>query len=108
MPPRPDLGPKPRLGYTQSRLQRAAELRTDDAALARLAADARAGAYVIGGDWIVMKKGAPLNDPLFTLPEARALGPATETVFLGLLDGAAQFGYGLAPAAGEALKGRGG
>jgi NAD+ diphosphatase len=108
MPPRPDLGPKPRLGYTQSRLQRAAELRTDEAALARLAADARAGTYVIGGDWIVMKKGAPINDPLFTLPEARALGPATETVFLGLLDGAAQFGFGLAPAAAEALKTRDG
>ena len=26
MPPRPDLGPKPRLGYTDSRLERAAEL----------------------------------------------------------------------------------
>ena len=66
MPPRPDLGPKPRLGYTDSRLERAAELRTDEAALAALAADRRAGAYVIGGDLIVIKKGAPLNDPLFT------------------------------------------
>jgi hypothetical protein len=34
MPPRPDLGPKPRLGYTDSRLERAAELRSDAAALA--------------------------------------------------------------------------
>ena len=68
----------------------------------------RAGAYVIGGDWIVMKKGAPLNDPLFTLEEARALGAASETVFLGLLDGAARFGYGIAPAAAEALKTRDG
>ncbi len=68
MPPRPDLGPKPRLGYTESRLERAAERRTDDAALA---APRRrrtcAGAYVIGGELIVMKKGAPLNDPLFTI-----------------------------------------
>src|ERR1700688_999971 len=108
MSPRPDLGPKPRLGYTQSRLERAAELRTDDAAMARLAAAPRAGTYVIGGDLIVMKKGAPLNDPLFTLNDARALGPATETVFLGLLDGPAQFGYGIAPAAAEALKTRDG
>jgi len=83
-------------------------LRTDDAAMARLAADTRAGTYVIGGDLIVMKKGAPLNDPLFTLNDARALGPATETVFLGLLDGTAQFGYGIAPAAAEALKTRDG
>ena len=43
MSPRPDLGPKPRLGYTQSRIERAAELRTDAAALAALTDDARAG-----------------------------------------------------------------
>jgi NAD+ diphosphatase len=106
--PRPDLGPKPRLGYTQSRIERAAELRPDAAAMARLAANRQAGAYVIGGDWIAMKKGTPLNDPLFTLDEARALAPASETVFLGLLDGAARFGYGIAPAAAEMLKTRDG
>ena len=108
MPPRPDLGPKPRLGYTQSRIERAAELRPNAAAIARLAAQPQAGAYVIGGDWIAMKKGTPVNDPLFTLDEARALTPPSETVFLGLLDGAARFGYGLAPAAAEALKARDG
>jgi NAD+ diphosphatase len=108
MPPRPDLGPKPRLGYTQSRIERAAELRPNAAAIARLAAQPQAGAYVIGGDWIAMKKGTPVNNPLFTLDEARALTPPSETVFLGLLDGAARFGYGLAPAAVEALKTRDG
>src|SRR5271169_3283496 len=106
MSPRPDLGPKPRLGYTQSRLERAAELRPDAAAIARLAAQPHAGAYVIGGDWIAMKKGAPLNEPLFTLEEARALGAMTELVFLGLAGRAARFGYGLAPAATDALKTR--
>jgi NAD+ diphosphatase len=106
MPPRPDLGRKPRLGYSDSRLERAAELRTDEAALAAFAADRRAGAYVIGWDHIVAKKGAPLNDPLFSMAEARALGPASETVFLGHLDGAPRFGYGIAPAAAEALKAR--
>ena len=104
--PRPDLGPKPRLGYTQSRIERAAELRPEDAAIARLAAQPNAGAYVIGGDLIVIKKGAPLNEPLFTLDEARAFGAAGETVFLGLLKDAARFGYGLQPAAAEALKSR--
>ena len=108
MPPRPDLGPKPRLGYAQSRIERAAELRTDNASIARLAAQPRAGAYVIGGDLIVMKKGAPLNDPLFTMQEARALGSASETVFLGSLEGAARFGYGIAPAVADALKTRDG
>ena len=104
MSPRPDLGPKPRLGYTRSRIERAAERRGDNAGMARLAAQASAGAYVIGGDWIAMKKGAPLNDPLFTLEEARVLAPETVTVFLGLLDGAGRFGYGIAPAAADALK----
>ena len=70
MSPRPDLGPKPHLGYVQSRLERAAELRTDNAAITRLAAEPRAGAYVIGGDHIVMTKGGTLNDPLFTMDDS--------------------------------------
>jgi NAD+ diphosphatase len=108
MSSRPNLGPKPRLGYVQSRLERGAELRSDDAAMARLAAEPRAGAYVIGGDLIVIKKGAARNDPLFTMTEAHALGPARETVYLGSLEGAARFGYGIAPAAADRLKSRAG
>ncbi len=108
MPSSPELGPKPRLGYVQSRIERAAELRADDAAIARLAGEPRAGAYVIGGDLIVMKKGSALSDPLFTMDEARALGPASATVFLGSLEGAGRFGYGIAPAAADALKTRDG
>lgn len=102
MPARPHPGPKASLGYVNSRLDRAAERRTD--ALATLAADRAAGAYVIGGDLIVIKKAAPLNDPLFTLDEARALG-AGETVFLGLLGSAGRFGVRIAPATADALKG---
>jgi NAD+ diphosphatase len=108
MPPRPDLGPKPRLGYTQSRIERAAEKRTDETALAAYAADPGAGAYVIGIEMIVTKKGAPLNVPLFTLAQARAMEGATETVFLGLIDGAPRFGFGITPQAAEALKSRDG
>ena len=108
MPPRPDLGPKPRLGYTQSRIERAAEKRTDEATLAAYAADPRAGAYVIGIEMIVMKKGAPLSDPLFTMAQARAMEGPTETVFLGLTDGAPRFGFGITPQAAEALKSRDG
>ncbi|HEV8467649.1 MAG TPA: NAD(+) diphosphatase [Pseudolabrys sp.] len=106
MSSRPNLGPKPRLGYSESRVERAAELRADAAAIAALARDPAAGVYVIGGDWIVMKKGSPLNEPLFTLGEAQVLGPAVETIFLGLLDGAPQFGYGLTPQSADALKAR--
>src|SRR5262245_22932875 len=39
MSPRPDLGPKPRLGYTASSIERAAERRADAAALAVLEND---------------------------------------------------------------------
>ena len=101
---RPDLGPRPRLGYTQSLIERAAERREDAAFLAALAADG--GAYAIGGELVVLKKHASGLDPLFTLAEARALGATTETVFLGLLDGAGRFGIGLAPGVAEALKAR--
>src|SRR6478735_1282471 len=104
MSSRPNLGPKPRLGYSESRVERAAELRSDAAAIAALARDPAAGAYVIAGDWIVMKKGSPLHEPLFTMAEAQALAAATETIFLGLLDGAPRFGHGLAPQTAEALK----
>ncbi len=108
MPPRLDLGPRPRLGYVHSRLDRAAALRLDAAAVGALAAEPRAGAYAIGGDWIVLKQAGARHDPLFTLAEARALGGTAETVFLGLLDGAGRFGVGLIPAAVEALKTRAG
>ncbi len=108
MSPRTDLGPKPLLGYTGSRIERAAERRNDAAAMAALTADPDARAYVIGGERIVMHKGADLNDPLFALGQARALDHATETIFLGLADGAPRFAFGIAPEAAEALKSRDG
>src|SRR2546421_13020209 len=88
MSPRPDLGPKPRLGYTENPLARVSERRSDPAFVDEVAAGDRAGAYAIGGEMVVLRKAAAGHDPLFRLPEARALGPAQETVFLGLLDGA--------------------
>jgi NAD+ diphosphatase len=91
MPFRPDLGPRPRLGYTQSDIDRAAERRNDAAALAALGTDPRAGIYVIGGEMVVLKKREPVHDPLFTSAEARALSQSNETMFLGLHDGASRF-----------------
>jgi len=105
MPPRPDLGPKPHLGYTESRIDRAAERRTDANGIAALARDRAAAAYVVGGEMILARKGAP-NEPLFTLAEAQALAAPTETIFLGLDNGAPRFGIGIAPAAAEELKAR--
>ncbi len=104
MSPRPDLGPKPRLGYSDSLIDRAAERRGHAAFLAAIAGSSRA--YAIGGELVVLKKAADGFDPLFTLAEARELGASAETVFLGLLDGQGRFGVGLAPAAADALKGR--
>ncbi len=65
MSSRYDLGPKPLLGYTASILARVAERRSDAAFLAACEADARAGTFAIGGELVVMKKGANGADPLF-------------------------------------------
>lgn len=107
MSPRPDLGPKPRLGYTQSLIERVAERRNDQVWLAAAAADQRALAYVIGGEQVVLKKNGSAFEPTFTLAEARGFGSNTETVFLGLMNGAARFGVGIEPTAAAALKERG-
>jgi NAD+ diphosphatase len=106
LPARYDLGPKPHLGYTQSLIDRVAERRLDTAWLVARMRDAGTRGYVIGGEMIVLKKGDGIHDPAFTPDEARALAPGTETVFLGLFDGSARFGFGIAPASAEALKER--
>jgi NAD+ diphosphatase len=106
MSPRLDLGPQPPLGYTQSCLARAAEQRRDPAALAALAASSAAGAYVISGDAIVLRRNGGGLDPLFAPGDVSALGQTGETVFLGLLDGAGRFGIGLDAAAIDGLKAR--
>lgn len=105
MPPRPDLGPKPKLGYTQSRIARAAELRLSSKEVAALAARPEAGAYVIGNEMVIAKAGEPA-DPLFTMAEASALGAPFVNVFLGTLDGAGRFGHGIDPKRAEELKAR--
>ena len=105
MPARPDFGPKPRLGYANSAIDRAADRRLKNDDIAALAARVDAGAYVVGGEMIVAKAGTP-NNPLFTMAEARAFGAPTETIFLGLLKSAGRFGIGIAPEAAEPLKAR--
>ena len=106
MPPRYDLGPKPHLGYTESLIERVAERRAEQAWLDAQLRDGRTRAYVIGGELIVLKKGGDIHDPLFVPSEAKALAPLTETVFLGLMNGAARFGIGMTQASAEALKAR--
>ena len=106
MSPRPDLGPKPRLGYAASSIERAAERRADAAALAALENDPHARAYVVAGELVVLKKATAVADPLFTLEEARALGRTAELVFLGLCENAPRFAVALESAAAEILKAR--
>ncbi|MBX6425063.1 MAG: NAD(+) diphosphatase [Variibacter sp.] len=101
-----DLGPKPRLGYAGSALDRAADRRLDPAFLQSAESAADAGAYAVAGDLVVMRKGAHGLDPLFAPAEARALAPVDEAVFLGLDEGRARFGLGIAAAAVDGLKAR--
>ena len=61
---RPDLGPRPQLGYTASAIDRAADRRSEDAVLAKFLQHDRAGGYVIGGEMVVMKQRGEAIDPL--------------------------------------------
>src|ERR1700674_5276389 len=106
MTERPDLGPRPRLGYTASAIDRAADRRDDAAAMAKFLADDRAAGYVIGGELVVMKARGAAIEPLFSPAEAAALGAARETIFLGLTGEAPRFGFGFDPASIEPLKTR--
>jgi NAD+ diphosphatase len=103
MSPRPDLGPKPRLGYTGSRVDRAAERRGDIAALKQ---DANCRFYAIGSDTVVMKNTAAGPDPLFAPAETRDFAGVAETVFLGRVDGAPRFAIALDAAAIAVLQAR--
>jgi len=102
----PAFGSLPRQAYSGSLLERAAALRGDEVKLAAFLTHPRAGVYVVGGESIVLKAQGAAPDPLFSPDEARALGVARETVFLGLLHDAPRFGIGIDPAAIEALKAR--
>ena len=106
MPIRSELGPWPYLGYTASRIDRAAACRTDEAVLAKYESDPAAGFYLIGGELVVLRKDGDALQPLFAADEARAFGGARETIFLGLMDGAPRFGVGLEAGAVEPLKTR--
>jgi NAD+ diphosphatase len=103
----PAFGSLPRQAYSGSLLDRAATLRDDESKIAALLKHERAGAYVVGGESIVLKVGgAAPPEPLFSPDAARALGTAREIVFLGLLHDAPRFGIGVDPATIEALKAR--
>jgi NAD+ diphosphatase len=105
-----ELGQKPRLGYTASLIDRMAQRRGDAGAMKELSEHARAGVYLIGGEIIVLKssgdQAGETCDPLFSPAEARALGAVRESVFLGAINDAPRFGFGLDPQTAEALQAR--
>lgn len=107
MPSRFDLGPWPHLGYVASRIDRAADRRSDAAAMRALEADGAARWYLLGGEHVLMRRAPAGLDPLFERTQAQGLGAATQTVFLGLMNGAPRFASALDPAAVAALKDRG-
>jgi NAD+ diphosphatase len=61
---------------------------------------------VVHRDSLVMTQGADGPRALLTLDEARKLGANPGTIFLGLHEGGAIFGMGIAAAAAEDLMGR--
>jgi NAD+ diphosphatase len=106
MSSRPDLGPRPRLGFSGSRMERAADRRPDAAALAALARDRQTRFYLVGSELVALKTASGGHDPLFEADEKPGLGEAAEVAFLGLLDGSARFAVSLAPAAIAMLQAR--
>ncbi|MBV9969429.1 MAG: NAD(+) diphosphatase [Xanthobacteraceae bacterium] len=107
---RPDLGVPPILGYTASALDRAADRRHDEAAIAACEGDPRARIHLIAGELVVAHKPrGPRDggeDPAFTFEEAAALAAWQEKMFLGLQNGAPRFAASIDEAAVEALRRR--
>jgi NAD+ diphosphatase len=106
MPSPIDLGPKPILAYANSPLDRAAEKRGDDAMLVSLRQAQSCLHYVVGGEWVVLKKTSNGLDPAFSFSEISALTNEPSSLFLGLQDDAPRFGVGLEPQFAESLKER--
>jgi NAD+ diphosphatase len=98
------LGPKPRLGYVSSRMERAANRRSDRAAVTSMEQDLDARAYAIGGEMVVLRKTAAGLDPLFPLAAARQIGNGADAAFLGLRDGSARFAVPIEGGTIETLK----
>jgi NAD+ diphosphatase len=84
-------------------LDRAAHLRNDDDRLFALERHRDARAFVVHRDSLVMKHDISGPRALLTIDEALRFGANPGTIFLGLRDGAALFGMGIAPAAAEML-----
>src|SRR5262249_58617732 len=83
---------------------RGPEGRRGAAALEALERERHARPYRGAGAKVTLKSAPAVADPLFALPEARALGRTTEIVFLGLCRNAPRFAIGLEPHVAQILK----
>jgi NAD+ diphosphatase len=99
------LGPPPYLAYAGSRLDRAAERRSDAEFVARAYTRSDARTYVISGERIVLAQKNGKLDPLFAPADAMKLGPSPETILIGLDGEAAHFAHALAAADAAKLEG---
>src|SRR3977135_3840382 len=98
-----DSFPLGRPAFVSNILDRAAHLRSDDAKLLALEGHRDARAYVVYRDSLVVKQEADGPRALLTIDEALKFGANPGTIFLGLRDGAAVLGRGIAAAAVEKL-----
>ncbi len=101
------LGPWPNLANTGSLLDRVSERRRDQAFIATALSHADARAVLIGGETIVLAQTEG-GDPFIPLSPARKIADIGETIFIGIIDGAARVGFAIAPEAAEQLKERAG
>src|ERR1700692_1810442 len=98
-----DSFPLGRPAFVSNILARAAHLRGDDAKLMAMEGHRDARAYVVYRDSLVVKQEAEGPRALLTIDEALKFGANPGTIFLGLRDGAAIFGMGIAAPAIEKL-----
>src|ERR1700738_1372961 len=98
-----DSFPLGRPAFVSNILDRAAHLRGDDARLLALEEHPAARAYLVYRDSLVVKQDADGPRALLSIDEALKFGANPGTIFLGLRDGAAVFGMGIAAAAAEKL-----
>src|SRR2546421_3330293 len=92
--------------FSRNIRDRAAQLRGNDEKLLAVESQPNSRAYVVHRDSLVVKREAGGARALLAIEEALKFGANPGTIFLGLRDGAAIFGMGIAPAAAEKLIGR--
>jgi NAD+ diphosphatase len=101
-----DKFPLGKPAFVTNVLDRAAHLRTNEEKLFALEGHRDARAYVVYRDSLLVKQDAGGPRALLSIDEALKFGANPGTIFLGLRDGAAIFGMGIAPASAEKLIGR--